>query len=172
MAQYFKFDAGEQAVEVEVSRLRLNFYQTLKSHIGQVSADVGRNRLSTDINYGLVENLVLAQCLESLKVNGRAYPVDPNDPLRNLPDIADEGYEDSVVEEILRRVVKVNGKLHRNEPYLRVFGVYRPEDEEEEDPTQTADTSESSADSSSPSPQSPTPLPKHDATESADSQAS
>jgi hypothetical protein len=35
---------------------------------------------------------------------------------------------------------KVNGKLHRQEPYLSIFGVYRT-DEEEEDPTGSEDGS-------------------------------
>lgn len=178
MSVPFNFTVGEQTIDLKIKKFRISFSKTLKTHIPDYAgaADLSRNILVSGINSGMVENVVLLECLEELKVNGKKVPIEPDDPLKNLPDYDDEDYCENVDDEIMRRVVEVNSVLHSKPRYARVFGVYAPETEDADsgeaktDPTEPEDTSTNSSSSSSATLPPLASVPKHEGTESTPSQ--
>lgn len=168
MSEYFPpFPVGSQSVELKIKKLPISYQKTLKTLMPEDArgADFQRNLVVMNTNDGRVENSILVEVLEELRVNGVKVTIDPEDPLKNLTDYGDEEFYDNIDDEIMKRVVKVNGVLWRKWRFARVFGIYKPEDEEQVDPTPSGetdkkeDTSTSSASSTS-----VTPLPSRQET--------
>lgn len=158
MSAYHKLeDTGAVKVEVWIKKIRISYLKQFKSHIGNMAGDIARNRVVSDINFGLVENIALDYCLERLRVNDKDVSIEPGDALKNLPEIDDDDYMLNTDDGIMRALVKENRVLWKNDRLRRVFGEYAPEDE----PVDEADPTKSPADmsTSGPSSGSVTPLP-------------
>lgn len=138
MGAYHKIeDTGSVKVEAWIKRLRISQQKDFKTHIGNMAGDMIRNRVVSDINFGLVENIALDYCLERLRVNDREVSIASGDALKNLPEIDDDDYMLNTDDGIMRAIVKENRVLWKNDRFRRVFGQYAPEDEpaDEVDPT-------------------------------------
>jgi hypothetical protein len=152
----YEFPCGRQQVALTVKKFRLSYQMVLRNLIPHED-----DRFGITGREGSIQNAVMAEALDELRVNGTKITLDEDEPLKHLTDYGDEEFYEEIIPEILRRVVATNGVLWRNKRYARVFGGYAPGEATEEDgsdPTPSPEAgSTSSAASCTPTPSNPGP---------------